>query len=60
MKAYLSLARADRFRVMKNDELNLVLLGMVRYLGHNNPVLSGVAFNEVRYPRYDDYITKYC
>lgn len=34
-------------RVSVDDELNLVLLRLVQYLGHVNPIVSGVAFNEV-------------
>ncbi|KAF4624113.1 hypothetical protein G7Y89_g14062 [Cudoniella acicularis] len=34
-------------RISNNEELNIVLLGLVRYLGHSNPVVSGVAFNEI-------------
>ena len=36
-------------RILKDDELNIVLLKLVDYLGHPNPVISSVAFNEVNY-----------
>jgi serine/threonine-protein kinase ATR len=38
---------ANHLRIVKNDELNIVLLKLVGYLGHSNPIVSGVAFNEV-------------
>lgn len=38
----------NRDRISNDDELNLVLLGLVKYLGHSNPVISGVAFDQVR------------
>jgi serine/threonine-protein kinase ATR len=38
---------ANRGRISNDDELNIVLLRLVAYLGHSNPVISGVAFNEV-------------
>jgi hypothetical protein len=38
---------ADHIRIVRNDELNIVLLKLVGYLGHSNPIASGVAFNEV-------------
>ncbi|TVY28597.1 Protein kinase [Lachnellula hyalina] len=34
-------------RISNDDELNLVLLGLVKYLGHSNPIISGAAFNEI-------------
>ncbi|POS87854.1 hypothetical protein EPUL_000219 [Erysiphe pulchra] len=34
-------------RIAMDDELNLVLLALVQYLGHGNPIVSGVAFNEI-------------
>ncbi|KAI1003089.1 Protein kinase [Podosphaera aphanis] len=34
-------------RIVKDDELNIVLLALVQYLGHSNPVVSGAAFNEI-------------
>lgn len=37
-------------RISNDDELNLVLLGLVKYLGHSNPIISGAAFNEVSKP----------
>ncbi|SZF04158.1 unnamed protein product [Blumeria hordei] len=33
--------------IVEDDELNIVLLTLVQYLGHGNPIVSGVAFNEV-------------
>jgi hypothetical protein len=38
---------ADRVRISKGEELNIVLLKLVEYLGHSNPMVSGVAFTEV-------------
>ncbi len=40
---------ADGDRITKDEELNIVLLGLVGYLGHSNPIVSGAAFNEVSY-----------
>lgn len=34
-------------RVVQDQELNVVLLKLLDYLGHTNPIVSGVAFNEV-------------
>ncbi|RKF63720.1 Protein kinase rad3 [Erysiphe neolycopersici] len=34
-------------RIAMDDELNLVLLALVQYLGHGNPIVSGAAFNEI-------------
>ncbi|RKF54549.1 Protein kinase rad3 [Golovinomyces cichoracearum] len=34
-------------RIVLDDELNLVLLALVQYLGHSNPIISGVAYNEI-------------
>ncbi|OWP07483.1 protein kinase rad [Marssonina coronariae] len=34
-------------RIVKDDELNIVLLSLVRYLGHSNPIISGAAFSEI-------------
>ncbi|KAG9243553.1 protein kinase-like protein rad3 [Calycina marina] len=34
-------------RTLNDDELNLVLHKLVEYLGHSNPIISGVAFNEI-------------
>lgn len=42
------LNRADHLRILKDDEFNIVLVKLVEYLGHSNPIASGVAFNEVR------------
>jgi serine/threonine-protein kinase ATR len=44
---YVLLTRTDENRNADDDELNFVLLSLVAYLGHSNPVVSGVAFNEV-------------
>lgn len=33
--------------VSGGDEMNLVLLKLVEYLGHTNALLSGLAFDEV-------------
>lgn len=38
---------ADCHRILDGDELNLILLKLVEYLGHTNPIVCGVAFNEV-------------
>jgi hypothetical protein len=37
----------DKIRILNDNELNIVLLKLVEYLGHSNPIISGVAFNEV-------------
>lgn len=37
----------DGSRVLNDDGLGLVLLRLVEFLGHANPVISAVAFNEV-------------
>ena len=34
-------------RTLNDDELNIVLHKLVEYLGHSNPIVTGVAFNEV-------------
>ena len=34
-------------KILPDEELNLVLLRLVKYLGHTNPVISGTAFNEI-------------
>lgn len=34
-------------RVSRDQELNLILLRLVEYLGHTNQIVSGVAFNEI-------------
>ncbi|CAG8977250.1 hypothetical protein HYALB_00009347 [Hymenoscyphus albidus] len=34
-------------RIFDDEELNIVLLSLVGYLGHSNPIISGVAFNEI-------------
>ena len=33
--------------VSNNDEMNIVLLRLVEYLGHTNPLICGVAYEEV-------------
>lgn len=35
-------------RILNDEELNLILLRLVEYLGNSNSVISGAAFNEVR------------
>lgn len=40
---------ADIFRNLNDEELNMVLISLVEYLGHNNPIISGAAFNEVNF-----------
>ncbi|EKD14277.1 phosphatidylinositol 3 [Drepanopeziza brunnea f. sp. 'multigermtubi' MB_m1] len=34
-------------RIVKDDELNIVLLALIGYLGHSNPIISGAAFSEI-------------
>ncbi|TVY82181.1 Protein kinase rad3 [Lachnellula suecica] len=34
-------------RISNDDERNLVLLELVKYLGHSNPIISGAGFNEI-------------
>jgi serine/threonine-protein kinase ATR len=34
--------------VSSDDELNIVLLRLVQYLGHPNPIIYGLAYYEVR------------
>ena len=34
-------------RALEYDELDIVLMELVKYLKHKNPIVSGVAFNEV-------------
>lgn len=41
------LTASYRYRIANDDELNLVLLGLVKYLGNGNRIVSGAAFNEV-------------
>ena len=43
----ISCRNTEQSRILKDDELNIVLLKLVEYLGHSNPVISSVAFNEV-------------
>lgn len=38
---------SNSVRVVQDQELNVVLLKLLDYLGHTNPIVSGVAFNEV-------------
>ena len=33
--------------ISTEDELNIALLQLVQYLGHTNPLISGLAANEV-------------
>jgi serine/threonine-protein kinase ATR len=42
-------SEADVVRVVQDQELNVVLLKLLDYLGHSNPIVSGVAFSEVRF-----------
>ena len=37
-------------RVSAGDEMNLVLLKLVEYLGHTNPLICGLAYDEVGIP----------
>jgi hypothetical protein len=39
---------ANKYRTLKDDEFNIVLVKLVEYLGHSNSIVSGVAFTEVR------------
>lgn len=39
--------KSNSVRVVQDQELNVVLLKLLDYLGHTNPIVSGVAFNEV-------------
>lgn len=34
-------------RISSDDETNIVLLRLVEYLGHANPLISGLAYDEV-------------
>jgi serine/threonine-protein kinase ATR len=36
------------FRVSGDEEMNIILLRLLEYLGHANPFVSGVAYTEVR------------
>lgn len=38
---------ANRRSVVKDDDLNVLLLALVEYLGHSNQIVSGTAFAEV-------------
>ncbi len=44
-------------RVLEYEELNPVLLKLVEYLGHSNPVVAGAAYNEVTSGWYFDTIS---
>ena len=33
--------------ISSEDEMNLVLLRLIEYLGHTNPLISGLGFEEV-------------
>lgn len=46
-KSHLCLLIPD-CRVSTGDEMNLVLLKLVEYLGHSNSIISGLAYDEVR------------
>jgi hypothetical protein len=43
------LKSTDDVRTADDDELSLILLSLVAYLGHRNPLVSGVSFNEVSF-----------
>lgn len=47
-KCFKFASETDLLRVVQGQELNAVLLKLLDYLGHTNPIVSGVAFNEVR------------
>jgi len=34
-------------RISSDDETNIILLRLVEYLGHTNPLISGLAYDEV-------------
>lgn len=36
-----------KHRISSDDETNIVLLRLVEYLGHTNPLISGLAYDEV-------------
>jgi hypothetical protein len=38
---------SNNFRLLEDGELNIVLLKLVEYLGHSNPIVSNAAYNEV-------------
>lgn len=38
------------YSVSRNDEMNIVLLRLTEYLGHTNPLLCGIAYDEVSAP----------
>ena len=42
------LSCANKYRTLRDDEFNIVLVKLVECLGHSNPIVSGVAFTEVR------------
>lgn len=48
-------SEANAIRVVQDQELNVVLLKLLDYLGHTNPIVSGVAFSEVRYTTPFDF-----
>lgn len=35
-------------RIAGGDEMNLVLIKLVKYLGHTNALISGLAYDEVK------------
>ena len=54
---FFSFAESNRLhRVSVGDEMNLVLLRLVEYLGNTNPLLSGLAYDEVKVSRRNDNI----
>lgn len=36
-------------RISNDEEMNIVLLRLLEYLGHANPFVSGIAYTEVGY-----------
>jgi hypothetical protein len=51
------LKSANNVRTADDDELSLILLSLVAYLGHRNPLVSGVSFNEVSFrPKSETYL----
>lgn len=37
-----------RYRLSDDEEMNIILLHLVEYLGHSNPFVCAVAYAEVR------------
>jgi serine/threonine-protein kinase ATR len=42
--------KTDSLSICTEEELNIVLLSLVEYLGHTNSLVRGVAYDEVRLP----------